>query len=161
LGIDAKKMKIVFDNIIFSLQQSGGISIYWYELLKHFLSDKSKNENSLEIYQLESADKNLFAKKLLYDVSFDALKESNFPLKVLRYLSFRKKLSNDVIFHSSYYRCASDAINIITIFDFTYEYYRSGLAKKIHIWQQARAFNSASGIICISQHTKNDSLLGN
>jgi glycosyltransferase involved in cell wall biosynthesis len=157
LGIDAKKMKVVFDNIIFSLQQSGGISVYWYELLKHFLSDKSNNENIFEIYQLESADKNLFAKKLLQEVPFDIINESNLPLKALRYLGFRKKLSKGDIFHSSYYRCASsDAINIITIFDFTYEYYRSGLAKQVHTWQQARAFNCASGIICISQHTKND-----
>ena len=35
-------MKIVFDNIIYSLQKSGGGSVYWTELLKRFI--KSDNE---------------------------------------------------------------------------------------------------------------------
>ena len=30
-------MKIVFDNIIFSLQKSGGISVYWYEVINRIL----------------------------------------------------------------------------------------------------------------------------
>ena len=29
-------MKIVFDNIVFGLQKSGGVSTLWYELLKRF-----------------------------------------------------------------------------------------------------------------------------
>lgn len=35
-------MKIVFDNIIYSLQKSGGGSVYWTELVKRFI--KSDNE---------------------------------------------------------------------------------------------------------------------
>ena len=30
-------MKIIYDNIIFSLQKAGGISIYWTELIKRLV----------------------------------------------------------------------------------------------------------------------------
>ena len=33
-------MKIIFDNIIFALQNHGGISVVWHELLKRFIDDK-------------------------------------------------------------------------------------------------------------------------
>ena len=35
-------LRIVFDNIIFSLQRTGGISVVWYEILKRFLSTEQK-----------------------------------------------------------------------------------------------------------------------
>jgi mannosyltransferase len=52
-------MKITLDNIIFSLQRVGGVSIYWSELLTRFLRDQilvnvieAKNAN--ESYFLNS-----------------------------------------------------------------------------------------------------------
>ncbi len=155
-------MKIVFDNIIFSLQKSGGISVYWYELLKRFLSDTNKDSDGnrlkqdIDTYQLELADNNLFSRKLHQETSFETKKESSLSLKILRYLSFRQKVGATTLFHSSYYRYAPGAINVVTVYDFTYEYYRTGLAKKVHVWQQAIALKKASGIICISEHTKKD-----
>lgn len=32
-------MKIILDNIVFSLQKSGGISVVWYELLSRLFRD--------------------------------------------------------------------------------------------------------------------------
>jgi mannosyltransferase len=32
-------MRLIADNIIFSLQQTGGISVCWYELLKRMIAD--------------------------------------------------------------------------------------------------------------------------
>jgi len=145
-------MKIIFDNIIFSLQKSGGISVYWYELLKRIMV----SEYDIKQFQLESARLNIFAKLLAQDMSLNTIQESNLPLALLRYLDFRKKISTPVIFHSSYYRYAPGAINIVTVHDFTYEYYRKGLARQVHVWQKSRAINNASGIICISEHTKKD-----
>jgi len=63
-----------------------------------------------------------------------------------------------VIFHSSYYRYAPGAYNVLTVYDFIYEHYRSGLARKVHVWQKSRAINHADAIICISEHSKNDLL---
>jgi len=151
-------MKIIFDNIIFSLQKSGGISVYWYELLRRFLTDKEKGDFDAEIYQFDNADNNLFANKLHQEISIQTVQESTLSLKLLRYLNFRKQIQPGSIFHSSYYRHARSAINIVTVYDFTYAYYRSGLARKIHLRQQANAINNAAGIICISEHTKNDLL---
>ncbi|MFK5985899.1 MAG: glycosyltransferase family 1 protein [Pseudomonadota bacterium] len=161
-------MKIIFDNIIFSLQTSGGISVYWYELLRRFLNDKNNNKSDTQIYQFMDVEQNIFANKLRQECSWETIQESKLPVKLLRYLDFRNisfskllfkdKKKSHFIFHSSYYRSAPGAINIVTIYDFTYAYYRSGLARLIHVWQQARAINNASGIICISENTKQDLL---
>ena len=50
-------MKIVFDNIIYSLQSAGGISLYWTELIKRFQNDKN-------IIFFEKKNKNIFRKNL-------------------------------------------------------------------------------------------------
>ena len=65
-------MKILLDNIIFSLQRSGGISVVWYEFLKRILSTKHKvdlfflefveHENIFRI-QLDIPKENIFRKK--------------------------------------------------------------------------------------------------
>ncbi len=82
------------------------------------------------------------------------------PIKLVRYLSFQKRLPQDTIFHSSYYRISNqkDVANIVTVYDFTYENYRSGLARYVHSWQKKRAINKTDGIICISNSTKQDLL---
>ena len=50
-------MKIIFDNIIYSIQKGGGISLYWSELIKRF-----QNYENLVLY--ENKNKNIFQKKL-------------------------------------------------------------------------------------------------
>ncbi|MDX3959069.1 glycosyltransferase family 1 protein [Aliarcobacter skirrowii] len=69
-----------------------------------------------------------------------------------------KKLPIKSIFHSSYYRISlqKDISNITTVHDFTYEYFRNGLAKYIHIWQKGLAIKRSDGIICVSENTKKD-----
>ena len=45
-------MKIVFDNIIYSLQKSGGGSVYWTELVKRFVkSDSIRKRRQLYFQQ--------------------------------------------------------------------------------------------------------------
>ncbi|RXJ79188.1 glycosyltransferase family 1 protein [Arcobacter sp. F2176] len=142
-------MKIYYDNIIYSLQRAGGISVYWSELTKRLslLNDT---------YFYGHKNDNIFMK----DLNIDVKKESFINYKICRYLDFRKKLPAKSIFHSSYYRIANqkDIINVITVHDFTYEYFRSGLAKYIHSWQKSRAIKKSDGIICISENTKKDLL---
>ena len=139
-------MKIVFDNIIYSLQNAGGISVYWSELSKRMLGC------AIDFYGREND--NIFYKQQ----NINQLHESSLPLKILRYLDFRKKLPKKTVFHSSYYRIANqkDVVNIVTVYDFTYEKYRSGLARFIHSWQKRRAIYKSDGIICISKSTKQD-----
>ena len=144
------KTKITYDNIIYSLQKAGGISAYWSEISSRLAT----NGADVEFYG--DKEDNIFAKPL----KITTKKESKINYKILRYLDFRKKLSKGSLFHSSYYRIANqeDIVNITTVHDFTYEYYRSGLSKFIHTWQKKRAINKSDGIICVSENTKNDLL---
>lgn len=140
-------MKITYDNIIFSLQKAGGISIYWYELIKRLQSKGN-------IFFFEKANDNIFRKKL----NIKTKNESKLPVKILRYLPFMRKLPERSIFHSSYYRVSlqKDIVNITTVHDFTYELFRTGLPMYIHKWQKQFAIKRSDGIICVSENTKKD-----
>ncbi|NCD10933.1 MAG: glycosyltransferase family 1 protein [Epsilonproteobacteria bacterium] len=139
-------MRIIYDNIIFSLQKAGGISIYWAELIKRL--------QKKEVTFYESNNQNIFRK----NIEIDTLKESSINYNILRYLFFLKKLPSRSIFHSSYFRTTfqKDIVKIVTVYDFTYEYYRTGIAKIIHSWQKKIAIKNADGVICISNSTKDD-----
>jgi len=144
-------MKINYDSIIFSLQNAGGISTYWYELVIRLL----KMKIDLTIYQ--SDNNNVMSQNL--PKSFRV--ESSFiPAEILRYFPFAAKISNPSIFHSSYYRYCNqkNIANICTVYDFTYEHFFNGLKRHVHLYQKRRAMCNASGIICISENTKNDLL---
>lgn len=146
-------MKIVFDNIIYSLQKSGGGSVYWTELLKRF---KQLNSDNIYYEQVEPND-NLFRKTLELD---NVKTESKFTLKIRRYLPFTIKIKEKHIFHSSYFRYsnAKKAINVTTIHDFTTEKFRKGLAREVNLLQKRIAVKKSKGIICISENTKKDLL---
>lgn len=149
-------MKLVLDNIVFSLQKAGGISVVWYELLVRLLKDKKIHFSFLEYdHSLE----NIFRENLaIRDVDTIA-SYSILPLWIRRYIGpFLPLRRNKFIFHSSYYRTCKNkqAINITTIHDFTYEYFTTGLQKKIHCWQKYQAIKNSDVIICISENTKQD-----
>jgi len=141
-------MRIIYDNIIFSLQKAGGISVYWSELIKRI----GKPDVDVEFYG-EQGD-NIFERNL--DVLVH--QERNLPIWILRYLPFTKRLPPHTIFHSSYYRVSTQkrVRNIVTVHDFVYEHFSSGLRKYVHVMQKSFALSRASGIICISEHTKKD-----
>lgn len=155
-GCEKIAMKIYFDNIIFSLQKSGGISVYFYEILKRFQKDKRK------FYILDSAgrnNENIFYKQL--NISSEKIEEKSiFFNKILRYLDTKIKEKEKFIFHSTYYRVCNSkkAINITTVHDFTYEKYFKGLKKYVHSFQKKRAILRSDLIICISENTKKDLL---
>lgn len=148
-------MKIFFDNIIFSLQKSGGISVVWFELLSRITKEKKFNTLFIEH---KNAAKNIFRNKLKLPQDQIILKLSLFD-KLTRYSNL--SLTNEkapFIFHSSYYRISSNpyALNITTVHDFIYEKYGSGLSKKIHCIQKHNAIRKADKLICISENTKKD-----
>lgn len=146
-------MKIVFDNIIYSLQKSGGGSVYWTELLKRFI----KSDNELIFFDQKEPNENIFRKTLDLD---KVKKESKWSLAIRRYLPFTEKISGKYIFHSSYYRyaSASNAINVTSIHDFTTEKFRKGLAREVNLLQKKWAVKKAKGVVCISENTKKDLL---
>lgn len=149
-------MKVLLDNIIFSLQKSGGVSVVWQQHLERLLQDDGFVCRFLEY---DTAELNFFRQKLSIDESLINFKSSQF-LSFKRYLNLISKADERHIFHSSYYRTekGKSTINITTVHDFTYEYFTKGLIKKVHSWQKNAAINYSDGIICISENTKKDLL---
>ena len=148
-------MNLFFDNIIFSLQKSGGISVVWFELLQRILND----ENIISRF-IDLASENIFRQKLSIPKSL-ILNSSvqGLPLSIQRYLN-PNNIKGVGIFHSSYYRVINNPQirNITTVHDFTYEYFRKGLPKFIHSNQKGYAIKHSEKIICVSENTKNDLL---
>lgn len=151
-------MKIIFDNIVFSLQKAGGISVVWQELISRFLKDK-KNEISFLEYEMDKL--NIFRQML--DIPQSMIKKiSPWCFAIERYCNPNIKSKVPFIFHSSYLRICNNknAINITTIHDFTYEYFYKNKRKGafIHIWQRNKAIKKSDAIVCISENTKKDLL---
>ena len=144
-------MHIIYDDIIYSLQKSGGGSVYWTEIIR-------RNKRQAEHYAYDSAKDNFF-----YD-------EENLPnlhiwsslfLIAKRYFNVRFRHRNEpFIFHSSLYRLCKNknAVNITTVHDFVYEYYRKDLKSNLHKMQKKKAVLHSDGVICISENTKKDLL---
>lgn len=128
-------MQIVFDNIIYSLQRYGGISVVWNELLK-----RARTDTRLEVTELDYTQ-----------MSYRWLERYRIP---------DWKPAGPTLFHSSYFRfCPDPSVkNITTIHDLTYHFYRHGLAKAVHLWEEERAIRHSAAVICVSEHTKRDVL---
>lgn len=146
-------MKIVLDNIIYFLQNSGGGSVYWNELTKRI------NESKEDVCFVEpkGESSNIFRKKINFK---KVCIESKIPLSILRFLSFQKKIDGKYIFHSSYYRISKsrNAKNITTIHDFTPELYFKGIRRRYNSFRNKKILKKSQGIICISENTKKDLL---
>lgn len=129
-------MNILFDNIIYTLQRYGGISVVWTELLRRARIDKD-----LQVTELD------YTKDLT-------------PRFMERYRVPAYKTQEPTLFHSSYFRVLPDSSvkNITTVHDLTYHFYRHGLAKTVHLWEERRALLHSEAVICVSENTKRDLL---
>lgn len=148
---------IFFDNIIFSLQKAGGISVVWSEILRG-ISESRLEYKCLEYNYSES---NIFRKDL--SIPSNKVIYEDYPfLSIQRYFKPKLNIIDDqaYIFHSSYYRYCPNkkAINFTTVHDFTYEYYSKGVKKYLHSFQKNKAIRNSQYIICISETTKKDLL---
>ncbi|MBQ1874873.1 MAG: glycosyltransferase family 4 protein [Paludibacteraceae bacterium] len=127
---------VVLDNIIFSLQRVGGISVVWNELLSRARVDKD-----LDVSILDYTDD----RKLRF---------------LERYRIPAYRAAGPTVFHSSYFRILPQpgVLNVTTVHDLTYHFYRYGLAKAVHLWEEERALRHSEAVICISENTKRDLL---
>lgn len=142
---------IIIDGIIYSLQGSGGISVYFDELIKEI--NKGSESSRLMVYPNNNH----------YTKGFSVSEKPRVNISIERYLDVitKEKHTKNDIFHSSYYRLPSqkeDFKVITTVHDFTYEVFPKGLKTKLHHWQKRRAILNSDGIICISESTKRDLL---
>jgi glycosyltransferase involved in cell wall biosynthesis len=147
-------MNICLDNIIFSLQRVGGISVYWSELWSRLLRD------SLPAVAVEApgAINNIFRAKI--DIPKEQIHVDSRILRLARYLQGPALTGQYRIWHSSYYRKPSSlkVAQVQSCYDFTYERLSRGPARWVHSWQKRQALDSASGVICISESTRRDLL---
>ncbi len=86
-------MKIVFDNIIYSLQKSGGGSVYWTELISRF----SKMSTDVVFFDQKESHDNIFRKAIKLQ---NVKKETKWFLKIRRYLPFTEKIEGNLFFIS-------------------------------------------------------------
>ena len=148
-------MKIILDNIIFSLQKIGGISILWGELI-----DKMKKDN-ISFLEYEKSDENYIRQNINIDPDKIINKNKADKVKIRRYINpSLPKIRDKFIFVSSYYRICrnKNALNVTIVHDFTYEYFFKGWSQKIHHLQKKQAIKKADIVICISNNTKKDLL---
>jgi mannosyltransferase len=141
-------MKIIYDDIIYSLQHSGGISLYWSQLETYL------NQDMHLLYS--EHEKNIF----LPNFNGEKIIKNNIPL-FERYKNVKVPEKEPFIFHSSYYRYCKNknAINITTVHDFIYDFFRRDLKSNIHKIQKRKAIEKSRAIICNSENTKRDFLL--
>lgn len=151
-------MKIVLDNLIFSWQKIGGISVFWSKIID-LVIHRFPSEQTI-LFEYPSPTTNIVRKQL--DIPQNRIRSlSRFCFCVQRYLNLTlPSLREPFLFHSSYYRVCTNpnAINIITVHDFTYEKYTSGLTRFIHILHKYKALRRADLIVCISENTRQDLL---
>jgi mannosyltransferase len=145
-------MQVTFDNIIYSLQRVGGISVVWTEILKRACVDPE-----LSVRMLEYPMNNILRAQT-------KIPETMIIPKSLRCLErYREPEFNPMkptIFHSSYFRiCQNPNVhNVTTVHDLTYHFYRKGLPKAVHLWEEKKALKHSEAVICISENTKRDLL---
>lgn len=155
-------MRILYDGEIFSGQAYGGINTYFLNLLSRF-------PNSFDANVLIS-DSSLAAFPRFPRVKYDYIQSSKFWPKTIGkwhdHRSYQRRLRNlspDII-HPTYYSLLTGISVgkirgpiVVTVWDMIHELYAQqydpdgtkGAAKK-------KAIMAASGIICISENTKND-----
>jgi mannosyltransferase len=147
-------MKILLDNIIFSLQKVGGISTYWFELSSRILRDYK------DVYFIDRLNDNIVAKQLNV-IEKRIVKSGVSNLLLDRFMNVRLNGVNDnFIFHSSYNRISTNknAKQVITVHDFVHERFYKGIRKFLHSYQKGKAIKNADAIIVISENTKKDLL---
>lgn len=134
---------IIYDGIIENLQQGGGVTVVFNEIIKRLAS---------YCYCSYGASSKISSPKNNITLS---------PRFLERYRDVKlpKKLfSEKAVFHSTYYRLPSNITLpvVTTVHDFTYEKFVKGPAQWLHTWQKNRAIRNSDIIICVSHNTAKD-----
>lgn len=152
-------MAIYYDNIIFSLQRAGGISVVWQNLL----SEIQKINDDCYAIEYKGCEKNIFRQQL--DFRPDKILHCKIRIsKIIEQLvSVRlNNVTKPFVFHSSYYRICNNmmAQNVTTVHDFIYEniFSKKSISEQIRLWQNYKAIRQSKKVVCISENTKKDLL---
>jgi mannosyltransferase len=143
--------RLALDCNIFGLQRFGGISGYWFEIVRRVCNDKELTAHLIlpKTVRYENFDATGLAGASVH-------RETLGP-HISRYL--RQTLRGEYsVFHTPYYRIPNRNCGryVVTVHDFTYERYRSGLARYVHSKQKSESIYRADAIICVSESTRRD-----
>ena len=138
---------LVIDGVIFSLQQHGGISVYFQHLLRYL----SKNIEEFSLVIDEPSLKNFETSESHVSFVYRAA-------RLLERYRHCRVPQNGTVFHSSYYRQPSqrDLPSVVTVHDFIYERFHRGPRQWVHTGQKNAAIRAAQAVICISESTMQD-----
>lgn len=143
-------MKLIADGIIEKLQNGGGCTVYFEQILSFY----QKNNNKLDYIRYKNSYENI-----TLNGSFTKVQMRE-PRIFERWRDVElKEFDQDSIFHSTHYRLPTNKkINkiITTVHDFTYEIYRKGPAQWMHSLQKNRAIENSDLVICVSHNTARD-----
>ena len=141
-------MKVYLDNSIFFLQERGGISSYWNQILR--LSTNGSITISTNMRLLLVLSKVVERLEPIRPLLRQLLKM--FPIIVTNRID---------IIHSSYYRTPwlfYRGSYVITIHDMIPEMFYTGVSRKLAVYYKRRAIRRASKIVCVSETTRADLL---
>lgn len=152
-------MNLYYDNIVYDLQNIGGISSYWYELTNRFLKDTKVR---LKFYETSLGNNNILRRKL--DLSQTPVAVSKNASKLVE--RFRRlndwDFEEQSIFHSSYFRVPTRKNNnvkvVSTIHDFTHDLFFKGPRVWLHNFAKSRTILESDALVTPSENTKRDLL---
>lgn len=160
------KMKVLYDHQIFTMQQYGGISRYFYELIRRF--DQTSVHCNVSMLFSENAYLNSDSHKTIYpfftNTNFKGKKFLSNTFNELKN-SFYLGQQNFDLFHPTYYDDyflpkIGDKPFVMTYYDMIHEKFSEEfpeLLRDTSIFRQKRELaEKASRIIAISQTTKDD-----
>jgi mannosyltransferase len=135
---------LLFDGIVFSLQETGGISVLFAEIISRLPASS---------YELMG----------FRETPPAALERATYsyhrPRPFERYRRARTRAAFDV-FHSTYYRLPTTRPSkvVTTVYDFVYERVAPVHKRAIHGFQKQKAIAGSDRIICISESSRRDLL---
>jgi glycosyltransferase involved in cell wall biosynthesis len=158
-------MNIIYDFQAFSFQEFGGISNYYYQLVKN-ISEKQGNRAEIII----KYSNNYYLDELGYSKTVKFFPEKRFKgrneiIKRLNQLYFQKKIKlnrNIDLFHPTYYdpyflKLIPNIPFILTIHDMTHELFPESFSNFDYTIKNKRILAQKAGrIIAISESTKKD-----
>ena len=146
-------MNLIIDGIIYSLQNNGGISRVFNEILDE-ITELDEFDLSVLIYKKSGVvfDKNST------QWSDKVIQRAYRPLERIR--SVDTNMFEGGVFHSSYYRLPTNrSLSVITtVHDFTHEILNKGIKSSLFKYQKYNALKKSEKIVCISKSTRNDLL---
>lgn len=148
-----QRVPIVLDDIVFSLQRMGGVSVLWGSLIEALLKD-----GSFDLTILERPDALGNEVRRGIDVpEGTVVPDKSLPRRVAQFSTAASPVEG-ALFHSSCYRTTRtrDCVNITTVHDFIWEYYTTGLNRRIHMDQIRNAVKASQALICVSESTRRD-----